>query len=426
MLAYAHDLRSAFNLVGAPNYVQRPNRSPRMIGLRAALACLVSIPLAGCAGDDASMRSVIVDGALGVPISLELGSSLLFVEARINDGPPRYLVVDTGAQTVVLDDSLPEFPAAGPIDSLELGGTRFSGVGAARLDLDHLNVAAGRPVAGLLGGPFLRDFIAVVDYQQLELSLFETELDADAAIQTWAHIADTPPSVVPTTTAQGFLISEAHIAAERLLVIVDTGASTDLVFEDRIRLNDAPRLTGLRGVDPNGDTFALDLFRVCDARLGSAENHFAYHTLAPADAFESIQTLLPQADGLIGTPSLREHLVTFNFGRPEIKLYDYREPTHLPSNEFVTIGAWPVNDGSGGYVFAAVFDNTDAATQGIRAEDRVLTVNGTSSEELATLSELQAILRGEAGTQVELSVQRGQETLNLTVAREDLLPLMCN
>jgi carboxyl-terminal processing protease len=67
-------------------------------------------------------------------------------------------------------------------------------------------------------------------------------------------------------------------------------------------------------------------------------------------------------------------------------------------------------------VIVAPLDGSPAETAGLRAGDRILEVDGTSTLG-ETVSSLVYVIRGEAGTDVTLTIGRGEEELEITVTR---------
>ena len=64
---------------------------------------------------------------------------------------------------------------------------------------------------------------------------------------------------------------------------------------------------------------------------------------------------------------------------------------------------------------------TPAAKAGLKAEDRITAVDGDTTKGLS-LDEVVAKIRGEKGTEVTLTIQRGQDTFDVAVTR-DVIPV---
>lgn len=67
-------------------------------------------------------------------------------------------------------------------------------------------------------------------------------------------------------------------------------------------------------------------------------------------------------------------------------------------------------------VIVAPLDGSPAEAAGLRAGDHILAIDGTSTAG-ESLSSLVFVVRGEAGTDVTLTVQRGEQTVDITVTR---------
>jgi hypothetical protein len=75
-----------------------------------------------------------------------------------------------------------------------------------------------------------------------------------------------------------------------------------------------------------------------------------------------------------------------------------------------------------GIAFSAVFPGTPAERAGLRADDRVLGIDGESTDGMSVADALQR-LRGEAGTSVGVSVRRPKtsETVDVTIERATIV-----
>ncbi len=93
-------------------------------------------------------------------------------------------------------------------------------------------------------------------------------------------------------------------------------------------------------------------------------------------------------------------------------------------NEAVThvyggIGVEIFNDKEKGCVIVKVFDDTPASRAGVHAKDIITAVDGKSAEEIG-FEKISECIKGEAGTEVTLTVTRGSEIKEFTLKREQV------
>lgn len=131
-------------------------------------------------------------------VEIEAGNYHLTASCRFEDGSAGIWIIDTGASKTVFDQSLTALYNLQEHD--EPSGLQSAGIGAARvetslgmlqpfyfgsfragpmqvalIDLSHINKfyyhATEKEICGLIGGDFLRDFEAVIDYGHLSMML---------------------------------------------------------------------------------------------------------------------------------------------------------------------------------------------------------------------------------------------------------------
>ena len=94
----------------------------------------------------------------------------------------------------------------------------------------------------------------------------------------------------------------------------------------------------------------------------------------------------------------------------------YEAFQEVSSGHFFGIGLW-MKDEEGQHRVVSVIQDSPAARAGIEPGDTILRINGGSVEGL-TLEQVVQRVKGEAGTGVRLSLQRGDQRLDVTLVRE--------
>ena len=89
------------------------------------------------------------------------------------------------------------------------------------------------------------------------------------------------------------------------------------------------------------------------------------------------------------------------------------------NNSYVGIGASISNPETGGFVVQSVVKGGPAEQAGMEPEDVIVQVDGESVEEL-TMSDLTDRIKGEAGTQVSITVMRQGEAVTLYITRNQV------
>ena len=126
-------------------------------------------------------------------VALQISSPdnpLLFVPVTVNGRGPYDFVVDTGASHVVIDTNLADelglrgqdahagHGAGGPITAVATEVAELCVAGACAVDLaavvtdlSAVSQAAGVPMGGVLGHPFLSRYVVTIDYPNRQMHL---------------------------------------------------------------------------------------------------------------------------------------------------------------------------------------------------------------------------------------------------------------
>ena len=95
---------------------------------------------------------------------------------------------------------------------------------------------------------------------------------------------------------------------------------------------------------------------------------------------------------------------------------EYDELIVNVTGDFVGIGVYIYKDQDGNLIVLAPMENSPSEEAGIEAGDRILAIDGENCNEM-DINVASSKIKGEAGSTVELEIQRGTETLKKTVTR---------
>lgn len=96
---------------------------------------------------------------------------------------------------------------------------------------------------------------------------------------------------------------------------------------------------------------------------------------------------------------------------------EYEELIVNVTGDFVGIGVYIYKDQDGNLIVLAPMENSPSEEAGIEAGDRILAIDGENCNEM-DINVASSKIKGEAGSTVELEIQRGTETLKKTVTRK--------
>ena len=98
---------------------------------------------------------------------------------------------------------------------------------------------------------------------------------------------------------------------------------------------------------------------------------------------------------------------------------DYEELLVNVTGDFVGIGVYIYKDKENNLIVLAPMENSPAEEAGIEAGDIILSIDGENCNEM-DINVASSKIKGEAGSTVELEIQRGTETLKKTVTRNNV------
>lgn len=369
-------------------------------------------------------------------LPFELIGNHIFIQLRVNGSPPLDFIFDTGASTTVVHDAtarmleLPEdlhamaTGTAGEVPvvmsedvSLELQGLPLQHLHVIQAPLEHLGRYIGRPIDGIIGYELLSRYIVQLDFDRHRLMLYEFQAPPNFPEEGGQRLAFdlhlNLPMVYTRLIGPGGHAYEGHF-------LVDTGAGSALILnapfvsrEDLIEL--APscypnRSYGLSNQTAESCIGRVEAFFWGDHEFANLPAKFsmAYQGVEAQDLFI----------GIIGNELLRKFNLTFDYQRQLIHFapsLDYPHPFAVNCSGLKL----QLDEQFRHVEVLDVILDSPASQAGFRRGDIIHEINGRSVHELS-LPELQAHLQ-QAGTQVELVIQRGRYILNKILRLKPLI-----
>ncbi len=215
---------------------------------------------------------------------MELSGSTPFIAVRVNDQGPFWFILDTGANSCVLADSLAEALGLKPLDDgvgssggtpmgyrkyaqeaavYQIGATRCTCEHTISVDLSGQPAVLGRRVDGILGSDFIAQFVIEMDYDAMRVVFRDTtgyEYHGDGVIVPLEF-----QKRIPVLTAE-IQVGDREPALRKL--VVDTG-SQDAV-DDSLVLH-APSLREVVGGGGQGERYTMQLGRLDLVRIAGFE-----------------------------------------------------------------------------------------------------------------------------------------------------------
>ncbi|MCM1982530.1 PDZ domain-containing protein [Lyngbya confervoides] len=377
-------------------------------------------------------------------VSAQIHGNLVYVPTAINGGPPRPLILDSGAQPSLLTQEVTR-----QVGATSAGPIIIHGIGAAPVQAKRLNPLlfdltgvplqpsqvlaipdsvsqslsqqTGRPFQGILGSVLFQSYVVEVDFQRQTLQL--------QSPSTFRYSGS--GQVLPLKIKQQRPYLEATVRwndqdqtpGEFLL---DLGSTQALDLQSGLSLAEAQRfqgdperwMIGLGGQERSrvGRVQALELGPITVPNPITAVSHPA---LLKAGQSKSPRSGVPLA-GRIGNQILSRFKVIFNYHDRVVIL----EPNAQVQAPFFAdmSGLQILAEGSqlNEYRVATVYPHTPAHRQGFAPGDRLLTIDQTSVSTLS-LHQVRQRFISSPGTVRQLQVERRGAILTKSLILEDLL-----
>ncbi|HEY7375893.1 MAG TPA: aspartyl protease family protein [Polyangia bacterium] len=373
-------------------------RRARRGGGLAALLLLA----AGCGGGSSGFATM---GMPGIPSPSRVGSNLVFADVKVNGFGGGRLGVDTGSPLMLLDQTL--FPGLMlPAEDVVTADVTVGDFTVDRVPLVQMQFGGAMDplaFAGLFGGNVMRQFTVRLDYAHPDLAFRLGMPSMEPAVDG----VEVPGAAIPFTLqggGRGMLRAGGPIItfpATRIPLtvdvegvshpfILDTGASETTVRASvwsTVVADGRKQLPGLPISTVAGPGMAT-VSRVRSLTVGGATVTDPAVMNLGAPIYDMILDTIEQevghpVDGLLGGNFLREFMVTIDYPHGTLHLQRYTSATIVDEFKRVGIEIGPGPSTSAHrYLVGVVYQNTDAAAQGLHVGDELVSVDGQALDGL--------------------------------------------
>lgn len=363
----------------------------------------------------------------------------IFVQARINNAPPMWFYLDSGASSAFfidvrrarmlglkLEDRVLRGGGAGPNTyesaltrgvSISLGALTFKDESAAVMALASIEEQIGRPLDGLVGiGLFVR-YVVEIDYAGKKVRLY------DPLTYTYSGKGE----CIPLTLRDGhfFIPATIEMPGRPSLngqFLLDTGGCmvTAILTTPFAQSNNLPATPQKRILDRSlsglgGETQFL-VSRALSFTIGTSviRAPLIYMSEDKGGALAS-----SEYDGVIGTEILRRFKMIFDYRHGRLILErnaHYYEPVEY---DMSGISFRAYGDHLRTFRIYQVLENTPAAEAGLRVGDELLSVDDTAAIGL-TLEKIIQMLKV-PGREYKLSIRRAREIFSVKLRTRRLI-----
>lgn len=371
-------------------------------------------------------------GSSALRIPFEEDDGHIFLQARINDSPPLWFGLDTGAIRSVIAksrvqalglriDGRQQVGGAGGIEealilkgiSVKLPGVELYNQTAWALPFETVAAAKGREMAGVIGYELFSYFVVDIDYAARYINLYEPQ----------SYTYSGSGKSIPLTLRDGEIYVSAKVTvpgrdALEGQFVIDTGSNNTLMLassfvEDHKLLESVGQTVAGRGGGIGGE-IQLAMGRAANLRLGD----FVVNN--PVTAFmKDGEIAAVGMAGNIGGRFLRRFRVIFDYSRRRMIL----EPNvyYPEAEESDMSGATLMSEGPAFTLIKVmrVRPNSPAAEAGLLPQDIIMAVDNRPASSL-TVSGLKKMFR-EDGRAYLLSVKRNEQILQIRLRLRRLI-----
>lgn len=312
-----------------------------------------------------AFAEVSIDGRAPRPFLLDTGASVMIVSARAADeiGLPRVPLDDGGGDGTMSLNAAQGMTAQSrevvPVGEARAGPLVLRRIDAVVLRTDVLDGAMGVPVDGVLPAGAFREMLLTFDFPAQTVTVGPGELDP-----TLADVVALGPEPLPSITFD--------LAGAKFLALLDTGSTEYLSIPESVAAS-AP----FRSPPVETGKFAT--------AAGTAARHQGRlgvpMTLAGHRLSDPIVSLQPTERGGVGVELMQHFRVTFDLTHDRVRFErSSGDPLRSPPVRGIGAGFFRRD---GDPTVAYVLDDSPAARAGLRAGDRVETIEGLPARQMS-------------------------------------------
>ena len=365
-----------------------------------------------------------VSGHSSLKIPFELSSNLILLKARFNDSAPLWFILDTGADSTVIDSQLAKAlglkargrevgtGSAGTAtalifkgNSLKLPNVDAMNLKISGLPIDFLSAPLGRKLSGVIGNDILKELVVEVDYESQVVNLYQPE----------GYQYSGPGEVIPITLEDNLPFIRARIAIAGRPVIggkfeLDSGSTGAILFNspyvNRNKLLDSISKTIQSREGGVGGTAKSFSGRVKAIRLGNfqLENSVAKFSRATRGDDASAKY-----DGLIGGEILHRFKVVFDYSRRRMILEPNAQFSESYESDMSGLDLTTEGEDFSAVVVNEVEKGSPAAEAGIQEDDAITAIDDHPAKEF-TIAQIRKMFRQD-GKEYLISLKRGEKQL---------------
>jgi hypothetical protein len=368
------------------------------------------------------------EGHSALAIPFELNSDKMYLNVRLNDRGPYWLVLDTGSPGMILDTRVGSELEISTGEGFEVGGagenvfvlapadsTFTASLPGVTLHAQPAHVGGidrvvgpfeGRRLDGVLGGfNIFSEYIVEVDYLSQTIGIYDRD----------AYTQPVGGTVVPIEVTGGHCIIKGtaifadgdSLGGEFLL---DTGLRGTLVFSSPF-VNEHGLLD--RCGDVKYTTMGGGIGGQVKAHVGRL-NGFVFGGFSMGTVYTSLSQLTrgalasPDLAGIIGSAILQRFRVVFDYAGERLILYE--QAYDHERLDFDKSGCFLVSDREDRSVYSIidVIEGSPAGEAGLQAGDIIREINGRSTLDVS-LEQARRLFRREVGTTYRIVFERAGE-----------------
>jgi hypothetical protein len=363
-------------------------------------------------------------GKSALKIPFELFGNLVLLQVRVNNSDPLRFILDTGADTSVIDaqrakalrlkpqGKIAGSGGGGTAEATFTKGVAVSLQGVRLLDqtiyvlpLESLS-ALGRKIDGVIGNDILKAFVVEIAYSAKTINLYEPQSYRYSGVG----------KIIPLMMDESLLFISASIAPEGLAHIeakfeIDSGSTGAILLNTPFVKNHKLLASTPKTVQTNiggvGDSAKMLIGRVESLRLG---RFLIDHPITRFSQATQGDYASSKYDGLIGGEILRRFKVIFDYSRWQMILEPnshFAEPYEIDMSGIVLVA-----DGDE-LLIDDVDENSSATKSGIQGGDILVAINGRPAAGF-TLDQIRTMFMQD-GKEYFLSIKRKGKALQINL-----------